>query len=144
MSDPQSITTALSWDHDRIDHLFEEAATMVSDGELERAEHTFAEAFRDLLRHIAYEEGVLFPFLLAHAPVTGPIAVMRREHAEIQATLERMTLALAHGQGAAFLEACETLEDVLGRHNEKEERVLYPLADRLASRPDAERLLASR
>jgi hemerythrin superfamily protein len=62
---------------------------------------------------------------------------MRDEHRAIEQALVRMDAALAAGDDEAFRAGVGDLRQVLGDHNEREERVLYPMTDRMLS--DGER-----
>jgi iron-sulfur cluster repair protein YtfE (RIC family) len=125
-----SVTDAMSTDHDRIDALLEDVRVMVEDGELERADHFFADARTQLLEHIRIEEDVLFPALETRLGTTGPQSVMRRQHERIVGALDRAAGALARQDAAAFHACDRELYALLSAHNAKEERVLYPMLDR--------------
>ena len=132
-ADPQitSINAVLTADHRRLDKIIADVCRSVEEGELERAEHTYQEYMEGLLRHIRVEEDLLFVALgRTVPPPTGPIAVMLHEHVLIQDALRRMATALLSGDASAFFDARGDLESVLGPHDQKEERILYPLADR--------------
>ena len=111
----QTVSGYLSHDHDVLDAMLEDVALMVADGELERAEHHFADFAVKLRRHIAIEEELLFPeFERATGLVQGPTAVMRQEHVAIQRELEAIAGALARGDAAGFEAGRGALEAVLG------------------------------
>ncbi|MBI3185962.1 MAG: hemerythrin domain-containing protein [Myxococcales bacterium] len=83
-------------------------------------------------RHFAMEEEVLFP---AFEDATGmhemgPTAVMRAEHSQMRALLDRMARDAAAGNVKAVLDQGDTLLMVIQQHNTKEEGILYPMADR--------------
>ena len=65
----------------------------------------------------------------------GPTLVMRREHQMILAALTDMERAIEAGDAGRFRAAHAALVGCLGAHNEKEERVIYPMTDRALS-PD--------
>lgn len=139
-----TVTEYLSWDHDRLDALLADVQRMVEDGELERADHTFAEFFEGLRRHIRIEEEVLFPEFEARTGVTqGPTRVMRHEHRQIEEALEAMREALDRADAAAFRAGDARLLEVLSPHNAKEERILYPTTDQHLT-PEERRLLLER
>lgn len=140
----RGIFEALAWDHDRLDALEGAAFESLGAGDLASARTTFAAFARGLERHIRFEEEILFPAVEERAgfpPHAGPTAVMRAEHAEIRACLAGITAALdADGAGAQAIRA--RLGGLLGDHNLKEERILYPLADRALGRAGADDLVA--
>ena len=113
-----TILSFMAADHDRLDALFRAATP-----------EALAEFRAGLLRHIAWEEDVLFPLfdsqLSARSP--GPTAAMRAEHREIKDLLAQL------GTDPA---AATQLRAVLGAHNEKEEQMLYPAID-AACAPEA-------
>lgn len=93
------------------------------------------EAFvRDTEAHFRIEEGHLFPALVAAQPMAGaPVGVMCAEHAEMRAIFETLGEAAAANDAAALGDAIDTLFLLMQQHNTKEERILYPLADRVLS-----------
>jgi hemerythrin-like domain-containing protein len=83
-------------------------------------------AFADQNHH-AKEEASLFPAMVkAGVPSEGgPIAVMLAEHAQGRALIA----AIAEGIGAARAAAARDYVDLLRAHIDKENDVLFPLAD---------------
>jgi iron-sulfur cluster repair protein YtfE (RIC family) len=140
----QSVTDAMSTDHDRIDALFEDVRAMVEDGELERADHYFADVRAQLLDHIRIEDNILLPALVARVGgFNGPRSVMRREHEMIIAALNRIAGALARQDASAFRVLDREIHALLSSHNYKEERVLYPVLDRTLTLEEAQAVIAS-
>ena len=90
-------------------------------------------AMAGLRRHIYLEEAFLFPPLRA-AGMFGPIMVMLREHGELWQTMDGLDAQLA--EGAAVEQTCRRLLELLARHNEKEEPIVYPQADGVLSEQD--------
>jgi uncharacterized protein (DUF2249 family) len=134
----RDVSRFLGQDHDRLDALLESARASVADGEIDAARASFGEFAAGLIHHIQMEENVLFP---AFEEVTGflggPTVVMRSEHREIGRLLQAAKDALAASDRAGFEAEGAELVSVLGRHNQKEEAILYPMTDRRLS--DAER-----
>jgi iron-sulfur cluster repair protein YtfE (RIC family) len=117
-------------DHDRLDNLFEEYTSLkTTDGN--RAGQRFREFTLGLERHMAWEEGLLFPLWEAKTGIreTGPTAVMRREHQQIREFLSRMGAALEAGT-MPTAEDDSGLAAIVAVHNKKEELMLYPMIDR--------------
>jgi hemerythrin-like domain-containing protein len=77
--------------------------------------------------HHAKEETALFPAMVkAGVPSEGgPIAVMLEEHVEGR----RLVTAMDTGAGAARLAACRAYVVLLRAHIEKENGIVFPLAD---------------
>lgn len=94
----------------------------------------------ELENHMAKEEQILFPLLRrsGQAPIRGPIAVMRHEHLEHGARLERLAeLTCNHTPppGActtwrALYAGTERLVDDLMHHIHLENNVLFPMFER--------------
>lgn len=125
-------------DHRRLDAL---AAALVETAgrQPEQSRSLIRDFVYGLRRHIRIEEELLFPIFDARSGMRGhgPTVVMRHEHALIVPQLERMErAAAAHAGGDAsawreIIDALREVEAVLGPHNVKEERVLYPMIDQL-------------
>jgi hypothetical protein len=141
----RGVFEALSWDHDRLDAFEQGAFAARSAGDLEAARALFERFARGLFRHIGFEEDLLFPALESAAgfpPHAGPTAVMRAEHVEIRAAVEMLRDAI--GDPSADPTALrQRLHGALGPHNEKEEQILYPMADRVLSGPRSDELVAA-
>jgi regulator of cell morphogenesis and NO signaling len=126
-----SVASALEREHQEVDAAIE-AFTGGPQDDQGRAD--LSRALSVLRRHIYIEEEFLFP-ALREAGLDGPVMVMLREHAEIWKLLDTIEPELtsigdaAHWAGGATL--CRELDFLLREHNLKEERVLYPLADRV-------------
>jgi iron-sulfur cluster repair protein YtfE (RIC family) len=84
------------------------------------------------------EEQVLFPLFDEQVGLRGggPTAVMRAEHVLIRRSLGDLQRASTAADAGAFAKAAEDLAQVIGPHNLKEERVLYPISDELAGSPE--------
>ena len=141
----RGVFEALAWDHDRIDAFEQGAFAARASGDVEAARALFERFVQGLFRHIGFEEHLLFPAIESAAgfpPHAGPTAVMRAEHVDIRAAVQKLRDAI--GDDSADAESLrERLHAVLGPHNEKEERILYPMADRALSAPGADELVAA-
>jgi iron-sulfur cluster repair protein YtfE (RIC family) len=124
-----SITDRLAADHVRIDEYFAVASRLAADGKLLDAESVFDDFSRALRGHIILEEELLFPVLERHAGFVGPTTVMRHEHRAIEHGILRARTELVRGNPLGFIAVAGELAALLGQHNHKEERVLYPRAD---------------
>ncbi len=141
----RSVREALAWDHDRLDTL-EEAAFQSRKACDEPAAHDLYVVFAaGLRRHIGFEEDLLFPAFEQRTgmpPTAGPTAVMRAEHLEIRALLDRIEAGIA--DATAPVEPLRaSFRAVMADHNAKEEQVLYPATDDLLGEEDADRLVSS-
>lgn len=137
------VNEALSWDHDRLDALDRRAFEARAASDYVTALGLFGEFDRGLRRHIRFEEEILFPEFEERAglpPHAGPTAVMRAEHREIEAVLEALC-AVVGLPGASAETLREDLKRILGWHNEKEENILYPGADKLLTDEESDALV---
>jgi len=92
----------------------------------------------DLLAHARDEDELLFVALEEGLPADhGPLAVMRHEHAAIDAGLVALAESPGPVPGPAGLTA---LLDLARGHFLKEEQVLFPFAERLFDRERLQRL----
>ena len=101
----------------------------------------FLKTFADKCHH-GKEESGLFPALEAKGvPVAGgPIGVMLREHEEGRELIRTMAQALLDHNLAAFDKAAVEYGNLLRNHIDKENSVLFSLADRLLSEEEQDSL----
>ena len=128
----RGVAEALGWDHDRLGALEAAAMEAWGGGETRAAASLHLRFVFGLLRHIRFEESVLFPEFerVSGMPADrGPTAVMRVEHRTIEALLADMRDAAARGVRPAGPTSAD-VRAVLHLHNVKEENVLYPMLDR--------------
>jgi regulator of cell morphogenesis and NO signaling len=141
----RGVFEALSWDHDRIDAFEQGAFAARAAGDLEAARALFERFARGLFRHIGFEEDLLFPALESATGLprnAGPTAVMRAEHVEIRAAVQLLRDAIGD-PSVDPTPLRQRLHGTLGPHNEKEGRILYPMADRVLSGPGSDELVAA-
>ena len=136
MSEAQTISKFFEQDHDRLDELFKMFQ------QLKRSDFAKAkEAFKDfkfgLQRHIVWEEDLLFPLWEEKTGMAegGPTFVMRAEHRQIGEQLEAIHQKVAEQNSDSDQEE-QALLTLLGSHNMKEERVLYPAIDDVTSQEE--------
>jgi regulator of cell morphogenesis and NO signaling len=141
----RGVFEALSWDHDRIDAFEQGSFAARAAGDFEAARALLERFARGLFRHIGFEEDLLFPALESAAglsPHAGPTAVMCAEHVEIRAAVQQLRDAI--GDPSADLTPLRhRLHGTLGPHNEKEERILYPMADQVLSGSGSDEMVAA-
>jgi uncharacterized protein (DUF2249 family)/hemerythrin-like domain-containing protein len=139
----RDVTEALAWDHDRLDALEQRAFELFAIGDARGAQAAWSEFTVGLRRHIRFEEEILFPTFEGKMGLPasgGPTGVMRVEHREIERLIEAIGRALG-GDGAA-LPLRADLHELLGAHNLKEERVLYPGTDQCLDSEERDALVA--
>lgn len=133
MSDPKPISAFYEEDHDRLDELFKTFQT-VKRSNVAKANEAFQEFKSGLQRHIRWEEDLLFPLWEEKTGMSdgGPTFVMRAEHRQIRAQLDAIHAKVAAANPDSDQEE-QALLALLGAHNMKEERVLYPSIDQVTT-----------
>ncbi len=105
----------------------------------------FCRHFVDRCHH-AKEERHLFPAMLERSPRAsdGPIGVLLEEHNEGRRLVEAIAEAVAAGGAGAGLAAdLVAYADLMRAHTDKEDNVVFPLADRLLRPADQAALAAA-
>lgn len=133
MSEQKTISAFYEQDHDRLDELFKTFQKMKR-SDFPKSKEAFKAFKFGLQRHIVWEEEVLFPLWEEKTGMSegGPTFVMRAEHRQIGQQLEAIHGKVADQNPDSDQEE-QALLDLLGTHNMKEERVLYPAIDQLTS-----------
>jgi iron-sulfur cluster repair protein YtfE (RIC family) len=133
MSEQKTITAFYEQDHDRLDELFK-TFQQLKRSDFPKAKEAFKEFKFGLQRHIVWEEDVLFPLWEKETGITegGATSVMRTEHRQIGQHLEAIHNKVIDQNTDSDQEE-QALLNLLGSHNMKEERVLYPGIDRVTS-----------
>jgi iron-sulfur cluster repair protein YtfE (RIC family) len=126
------ITDYLGRHHADCDSIFLRAGQAVSSGSWAEATHCTDHVLQQMERHIRAEEELLFPaFEDATGMTGGPTAVMRMEHEEIKAIFAALREAMAAQDAAGYTAHLAELFALIEQHNHKEERILYPMLDRI-------------
>ena len=138
MSEQNTITAFYEQDHDRLDELFK-TFQQLKQSDFAKAKESFKEFKVGLQRHIVWEEDILFPLWEKETGITegGATSVMRAEHRQIEQQLEAIHQKVADQNPDSDQEE-QGLLNLLGSHNMKEERVLYPGIDRVTSAGERE------
>jgi len=138
MSGQKAITEFFEEDHDRLDELFT-TFQRLKRSDFAKAKEAFKEFKIGLQRHIVWEEDLLFPLWEAKTGMSesGPTPVMRNEHRQIGQQLEAIHRKVADQNPDSDQEE-QVLLDLLGSHNRKEERALYPAIDQVAGAEERE------
>ncbi len=125
-----TITDLMVADHHRIDSLYSETEALVADSNWGDAEIRFQQFMDAMTHHFLMEEQVLFPAFEERAGQSkGPTQSMRMEHNQIRDFLNELSQAMVHHDREAYLSASEALGEFRQEHNEKEEQMLYRMAD---------------
>jgi regulator of cell morphogenesis and NO signaling len=133
MSEQETIAAFYEQDHDRLDELFK-TFQQLKRSDFPKAKEAFKEFKFGLQRHIVWEEDILFPLWEKETGITegGATSVMRTEHRQIGQHLEAIHQKVVD-QNPDSDQDEQALLNLLGSHNMKEERVLYPDIDRVTS-----------
>ncbi len=101
----------------------------------------FLRIFADKCHH-GKEEGILFTEMAKKGVAVqgGPIGVMLQEHELGRQHIAGMSRALDPEDHAGFAESAGRYRDLLRSHIQKENNVLFPLADRLLDDEEQDRL----
>ena len=129
----QTITALYEKDHDRLDDLFKTFQT-AKRSDVAKAKDAFREFKVGLQRHIVWEEELLFPMWEEKTGMIedGPTPVMRFEHEQIKKLLEAIHQKVEQ-QNLESDQEEHALLNLLGSHNRKEERALYPAIDNVTN-----------
>ena len=126
------ITQLLSADHRRADQYFDAAMRAARASDWMVSEQQLSSFLRALKQHIEIEEHVLFPaFEEATGTNGGPTVVMRREHRQMLALLDRIAAAIAARDLGALYPGVESFTKLMVAHSAKEENILYPMCDQM-------------
>jgi regulator of cell morphogenesis and NO signaling len=136
MSEQNTISKFFEKDHDRLDELFK-TFQQLKRSDFPKAKEAFKAFKSGLQRHIVWEEDLLFPLWEEKTGMSdsGPTPVMRNEHRQIGQLLEAIHSKVAVQNPDSDQEE-QALLDILGSHNRKEERALYPAIDQVAGLED--------
>jgi regulator of cell morphogenesis and NO signaling len=143
MSEQKTITEFFEKDHDQLDELFK-TFQKLKRSDFSKAKEAFEEFKFGLQRHIVWEEDLLFPLWEKKTGRSeeGPTVVMRGEHRQIKQQLEAIHGKVAEQNPNSDKEE-QALLDILGSHNRKEERALYPAIDQVAGAEERETVFES-
>jgi len=124
------ISDYLTSDHKRLDLILDSLVKAVSlEKSLELQQSLFSLFKKGLMRHIYWEESVLFPIFERESKlIDGPTRIMKEDHSEMSAVLNSLEDTLDYQMD---LEKLIALGNCLDEHNLKEKRILYPSIDRM-------------
>ena len=137
------ISDIFSSDHRHCDDLFSSSENHVHKHNWQEAQRTFADFAKAMEQHFTKEEDILFPELINRtAGAIGPVQVMRAEHADMRQLLKELQEDIGKQDADHFLGTSETLLIMMQQHNNKEENILYQMADEVLGN-DTETILPS-
>lgn len=137
-----TINAVLTADHRHGDRLFDAALQAAGKADWSACHEQFGAFVQALRHHMRIEEEVLFPaFEQASGISGGPTWVMRQEHRQMLAALDRIAAAIDARDAEDVLALAHSFAALMAAHSAKEERVLYPMCDEMLPGFDAETLL---
>lgn len=115
--------------HRACDALWSELETALEDEDAEAIGRLWPRFDAAVRRHLAMEEEVIFPALeqAMGRHGFGPVQMMKIEHTQMRALLDRMARAALDTQWQEMMDEGDTLLMLVGQHNAKEEGILYPM-----------------
>ena len=119
-------------DHRNCDSQWADVEAAIERGDVAAIARTWRRFEANLRQHLEMEEKVLFPAFEQRTGMTGggPTFVMRSEHEQMRGLLGQMAEAASSGDHAELLDQGDTLLMLIQQHNQKEEGMLYPMAER--------------
>ncbi|MAG31666.1 MAG: hypothetical protein CL908_12330 [Deltaproteobacteria bacterium] len=132
MSDPsQGLKEFFTLEHRQCDGKWAEVESAVGAGAADAVATSWSAFQSDLQKHLRMEEEVLFPAFEQATGMTegGPTFVMRSEHEQMRGLLEQMGAAADGGEHEELIDLGDTLLMLIQQHNQKEEHMLYPMAE---------------
>ena len=128
----QGLTEFFTLDHRRCDSGWVEVEAAAEAGDAEAVQERWRIFQSGLLKHLQMEEEVLFPAFEQASGMTtgGPTFVMRAEHDQMRGLLQQMDAAATAGNHDELVDLGDTLLMLIQQHNQKEEHMLYPMAER--------------
>ncbi len=127
----QSLEEFFTHDHRRCDDIWAEVEAAAQAGEREVEKEKWREFQSQMLRHLRMEEEVMFPAFEQASGMTdsGPTFVMRSEHEQMRGLIEQMGTAADGDDYDELVDLGDTLLMLIQQHNQKEEHMLYPMAE---------------
>jgi hemerythrin-like domain-containing protein len=129
---PQSLKEFFTLEHRSCDGRWAEVEAAAQAGDVKTQQQRWLDFRSEMLRHLRMEEEVMFPAFEQATGMTdgGPTFVMRSEHAQMRGLIEQMGVAADAGDYDELVDMGDTLLMLIQQHNQKEEQMLYPMAER--------------
>lgn len=121
--------------HRQLPRLLAAVVKELSDGRVASISVALSQLARQIRLHVRVEEEPLFPKLdlCERKPLASLTTYLREEHGSILDLLGKADDAFAHQDCALTAVSLGQLRVLLRSHHSREERLLYPTADRLLS-----------
>ncbi len=130
-----SLKDFFTLDHRHIDDKWAGVEAAAQAGDVETEKQNWRAFQGELLRHLRMEEEVMFPAFEQASGMTdgGPTFVMRSEHDQMRGLIEQMGVAADGDDYDELVDLGDTLLMLIQQHNQKEEHMLYPMAEQALS-----------
>ena len=127
----QGLKEFFTLSHRRCDGKWAEVEVAAQSGDVEAEKESWRAFQGELLRHLRMEEEVMFPAFEQATGMTnaGPTFVMRAEHDQMRGLIEQMAAAADADDYEELVDLGDTLLMLIQQHNQKEEHMLYPMAE---------------
>lgn len=134
-----SVENLLEDDHQRIDQMYQDVLDALINQKPPMSQHLLFKLFKSaLLRHLHWEETVLFPMYIELSGEQGSVPLLKLQHEEIMEYLTDLEQDLPDSlEKRAF----QLLGQYLFHHNEFEEKSLYPAFEALGSKELKDKLV---
>jgi hypothetical protein len=123
-----SVGDSLFHDHQQFEDGLDEVMHLVEDGNLKDGSVRFARLARLLLRHMRWEDEIVYPLYAARTGDSRTLDELRHHHTFIQAAIAVLGDALARGDLRHYRQGEGDLRAVLRPHHLLEENVLHAWA----------------
>ena len=134
-----TVEALLEDDHQRIDQMYQDVLDAVVKQKPAMSQKLLFKLFKSaLLRHLHWEEKVLFPMYIELSRDEGSVPLLKLQHEEIMVYLEELEEDLSGGLEKSAL---ELLGQYLIHHNEYEEKSLYPAFEALDGKEMKDKLV---
>jgi hemerythrin-like domain-containing protein len=131
MSSNPTLVEFFTQDHRACDERWVKVESAAEGGDPAAIQASWEAYDRAQRHHLEMEEEVLFPaFEDATGMTGGPTQVMRMEHEQMRGLLDQMASAMTGGDVQELIDLGDTLLMLIQQHNQKEEGMLYPMAER--------------
>ena len=118
-------------DHRDCEARWEDVEELLDTEDIDEARPAWEKFDACMRRHMVMEEEVLFPAIEETIGASDgcPTEMMRMEHQQMKALLEKIGDAMKSGDAREALDIGDRLLMLVQQHNGKEESVLYPMSE---------------
>ena len=138
MEETLSIMAFFEEDHFRLDQLLAKYLKWKEESP-SKARQYFVQFKAGALRHLQWEEEILFPVVDMKTDMDGPIRILRMEHRQIISLLDTLDEKLKKNDRSSEIEEYQLLT-LLGEHNLKEEMIVFPTIETIVTQEEVEQI----